>query len=410
VRTTAACSACLTISLVLAPATIAPVRGQNVVNQGTDGRAVAPLTLSRDDVERLVEFVPQLQQSQDASATQPIVTRLQRHVQQLLDNWPLRPMHHTLGISGFEVQFGHPDQLFWALAISCPYLDVSACAATQRFLDQRLAELPPYGFAGFDPNAGQPREAYVVPEPLRRRQPAAATSAWGVFAFWAYCEYAGRADRLAEHWPRIAARMEPLLENDLVFDIQRIDYRQDEAQRLNGDVAGLLGFVRMARQMGDTRAAERGLVRLHQGLELRVNLERVNAHVVEPTRSASNELHNFKLARYCDLTPEIGELLRTHTDGLAAERLTAFRQSRNGWYIAFGERLIGGENYTNPLSFSRALLAGAALIERLPGPEVGACLDVPWCQGDLYFLEKCVLALWASQGWPVKTPANAVAE
>ena len=100
----------------------------------------------------------------------------------------------------------------------------------------------------------------------------------------------------------------------------------------------------------------------------------------------------------------MAELLRLHTEGLAARRLATFRQARNGWYLAFGDRLIGGENYTNSLSFSRALFAGAALLERLPTQDVVSCLDVPWCQGDLYFLEKCVYALWASQGWPVATP------
>ena len=99
-------------------------------------------------------------------------------------------------------------------------------------------------------------------------------------------------------------------------------------------------------------------------------------------------------------------MLRLHTEGLAARRLAALRAARNGWYLALGDRLIGGENYTNSLSFSRALLAGATLVERRPGPEVAAYLDVPWCKGDLYFLEKSVYALWALQGWPVATPAD----
>ena len=71
---------------------------------------------------------------------------------QLLASWPLRPMHHTLGISGFEVEFTHPDQLFWVLAISCPYLEPTERDAVQRFLDELLRELPPYALPGFDPN------------------------------------------------------------------------------------------------------------------------------------------------------------------------------------------------------------------------------------------------------------------
>ena len=73
--------------------------------------------------------------------------------------------------------------------------------------------------------------------------------------------------------------MESLLGRDFEFDEQRTDYRNDEAQRLNGELAGLLGFVRMARSMNNEQAVERGVERLRQGLQIRVNLERVNARV-----------------------------------------------------------------------------------------------------------------------------------
>jgi hypothetical protein len=86
-------------------------------------------------------------------------------------------------------------------------------------------------------------------------------------------------------------------------------------------------------------------------------------------------------------------LLRAHDAGLATERLRSFREARNGWFMAFGDRLIGGENYTNPLDFPRALFAGAALIEQLPQDELLRFIDVPWCKGDPYFIEKCALAL-----------------
>jgi hypothetical protein len=79
---------------------------------------------------------------------------------------------------------------------------------------------------------------------------------------------------------------------------------------------------------------------------------------------------------------------------LAAARLQAFRGERNGWFMAFGDRLVGGENYTNPAHFSRALFAGAALIEQLPPDQLAGFIDVPWCKGDFYFIEKCALALW----------------
>ena len=86
--------------------------------------------------------------------------------------------------------------------------------------------------------------------------------------------------------------------------------------------------------------------------------------------------------------------------GCGARNLKVFRQERNGWFLAFGDRLIGGENYTNPAHFPRSLFAGAVFLEQLPTEQLCAFIDVPWCQGDFYFIEKCVYALWAGAGRP----------
>jgi len=66
--------------------------------------------------------------------------------------------------------------------------------------------------------------------------------------------------------------------------------------------------------------------------------------------------------------------------------------------MAYGDRFIGGENYTSPMHFSRALFAGTAYIEKLPPDRLFAFVDVPWCKGDFAFMEKCALALRASAG------------
>ena len=65
----------------------------------------------------------------------------------------------------------------------------------------------------------------------------------------------------------------------------------------------------------------------------------------------------------------------------------------SGWYLALGDRFVGGENYTNPLHFGRALFARAALLEQLPVDELFRFVDVPSCNADFYFIEKCALAL-----------------
>jgi hypothetical protein len=93
--------------------------------------------------------------------------------------------------------------------------------------------------------------------------------------------------------------------------------------------------------------------------------------------------------------PEVGAALARHTGGAAAKRLAALREFRPGWWLAAGDRLIGGENYSSPPHLSRSLFAGAALVEGVPATDLAKWVDVPWCAADLYFIEKAALALRA---------------
>ncbi|HEY2953140.1 MAG TPA: hypothetical protein VGK40_11180 [Verrucomicrobiae bacterium] len=332
-----------------------------------------------------------------------VANKLEAHVKQFLDGAPWMPFHHTLGISGYEVYFDHPDEMFHSLAITLPFLSRPAADRVRGFLAAQLEQSPPYAVDGFDHRTGAPRESYDVPAALRVAGRGKAGSAFGVYAFWTWCHQAGGVAAAKTHWDRVKARMKPLLATDYVFDINRTNYSKGEAEKLNGDLAGVVATARLARMNGDAVTEQQAIARSVALMELRVNLERVNPHVVEKSNTATKGLHNFKLTRYCALVPEVGEALRQLTGGCGAARLKAIREERNGWHLAFGDRFIGGENYTNPLNFPRSILAGAVFIERLPTDQILTFIDVPWGKGDFYFMEKCAFALWAEAGRPWKT-------
>ncbi|MHC4740869.1 MAG: hypothetical protein ACYS8Z_03095, partial [Planctomycetota bacterium] len=58
------------------------------------------------------------------------------------------------------------------------------------------------------------------------------------------------------------------------------------------------------------------------------------------------------------------------------------------WYQAFGERMIGGENYISPPHLARGLFIAGADGEVLDAEQLAAKLDQPWCKADLYYIEK----------------------
>jgi hypothetical protein len=109
------------------------------------------------------------------------------------------------------------------------------------------------------------------------------------------------------------------------------------------------------------------------------------------------------------MTPELAAAVRERTDGLAATRLELIRRRRPGWWLAFGPRFVGGENYTSPPDLSRALFTGAAMVECVPADTLLQWTDVPWCEGDMYFIEKCAIALGVKRiPWATRAVDSAV--
>jgi hypothetical protein len=368
---------------------------QNVVDDAPVNVRVERTEIERVHAVAIVNDIPVQSSAPTGASGNRILEKLEAHLDEFQSGSDLLPFHNTLGISNYETYFDHPDEVFYVLSLAHPLVRDELRQKIKRRLAAQLETDPPYAIDGYDRMLGRPRESYTVPEGIRAKGRRKAADTFGVYALWCYCHTVDSA-AAAKHYESAKKRIEPLLATPYPFVSDKLDYRNDEAERLNGDLAGLIGFARLAKMQKDDAIYERSIDRLRDVLDLRINLERINARFIEPTQSTTAHLHAHKLSRYCRLTPEIAAALVGHDGGMAKQRLQACREMRNGWYVAFGDRMIGGENYTNPPHFARALFAGAALIEKLPPDELASYVDVPWCKGDLYFIEKCALTLLAA--------------
>jgi hypothetical protein len=388
------CVAMVLAAMSLTAGLAQPVWGQNVVAEGGLPDVRPAVALPREVALQAVTAWPQLGGHPTSEEGQRIASKLDTHVQQLLEEFPYRPFHHTLGISGIETSFDHPDELFHALSLAYGWLSDEVRAEIRNRLERELQTQPPYVREGYDPTAGMARERYQVPEHLRLNRRQEVADAFGVYALWMYTQHVAERPLPPRHYTAVRERVVPLLE---------ARERQNDGEavaQLNGDIAGLIGLARLARGVGDSETENRAVDRLRVLLEERVNLERTDSRVIVPSRAATKSLHHFKTPRYNRLTPELGQILAETTDGLAVRRLRAIREPRPGWHLAFGDRFIGGENYTNPLDFPWGLFLGSALIEETPAESLAAWVDVPWCRGDLAFIEKCAWTLWVEAGRP----------
>ncbi len=365
-------------------------RAQNVV-EDSSSEVFERSVLADDDLAALLDVEPKPWKPLPDGVAAPLRAKLDTLVSEAVAGWPWRPFFHQLGISGSETHFDHPDEHFAALASAIPFLPPGTAEKTRRFLAEQLRVLPPFSVAGYDRTAGAARERYTVPEELRAKGQGTARDAWGVHGMLCYYLATADKDAVAAHWPAIRARLEPLLKQPYAFDPRKLDYAHDEAERLNGDSAGLCAGLHLARLAGDDAAANAIRPRAAQLLQLRLDLERVNPRFLNKTDVSTKGLHHFKLARYLHLAEPALTLLRQ--DGTAARRLRSFRDARLGWWMAFGDRLIGGENYTTSPDFSRALFVAAVELEVTPPDILAGWLDIPWCRADWYQIGKISLTL-----------------
>ena len=355
----AALGSWITILLVVGVAASA----QNVVSSYPSTATLEPITVSDEDLQRVVEQVP-ARRRDEAEDSPRLRKKLEYHVGQLVDAFPYQAFQHTLGISNYEIYFNHPDELFYALSIALPYLSPTLADETKALLKRELEQHPPYLIDGYRNETGTNRTSYALPDSVRIRGRGKARDALGIYSLWAYCHYGDDTQAAQRTWPEVKNRIGPLVKQPYAFDVFRKDYAHDEAEHLNADLAGLIGYVRLARLVGDETAVEEARPRCRDLLERRINLERVNPAFVTRTHSTTSHLHVFKLARYVDLVPSVGRGVREHVP-VAPTRLREYRAERETWHMAFGDRLIGGENYTNPLHFARSLFAAGALVEHL---------------------------------------------
>jgi hypothetical protein len=215
-----------------------------------------------------------------------------------------------------------------------------------------------------------------------------------LYAVWAYGHFAGRWDNVRDRQDQVAEIFDRFAARPLDFDPDDMtdDMTDDAAQRLNREIAGVLGAVRLFERSGDDGRRRRALDLLAALVTTRVHHERADHRLVRPTRGESGGIHQAKVPRYVDLAPEVAGMLGRFAGPELEAHLAGLRRLPL-WGHAYGERMIGGENYISPLHLSRGVFAawsgsGGATVEQLARD-----LDQPWCGAYLSFIDKLTSAI-----------------
>lgn len=353
----------------------------SVNRPGFDAAAVKKYTADPPDVR-----------PPDGPLAAEIRHRLDAAVTELIDGRPWALLVVELGIAHEERHFWRSSETMQAVAMALPHLSPEVRQRAVAYLDGLYASGLPLRRPVIG-GEGRRREYYnLSPALIERgvtRPPRYMAGIAEVYAVWAYAHYAGRWDKVLARPAAILDGFRDSFSRPPQFDPDGRD--GNAVEDLNRRIAGVIGYVRIAdkaRRPGDVKMALNRLAELAAG--------RVHFELADP-RLLAKRSHHATFPRYQQLVPEIGRLLADHAGGQLAANLADLDRELPVWYQAWGERLIGGENYVNPPGLARGTFLAMAYAGGAKPRQLARYLDQPWCRADLYYIEKLTAVLRAAQ-------------
>ena len=366
------------------------VAGGNVASRGggTFDTSVDKIIISVSDLDK---YINQPDTGKSIKANSPLARQLRAaldaQVLELIDDGPWAPFIVELGISGEERHFQHTAQTMQIVSLALPHLSEPVKHKAVAWLDQMFDDGVPLSKPLRDGN-GKRRELYTLGPGMMEFADKPGRYQAGIediYGLWAYAHHADRWNRVRELTPDVKRICENFINEDFHFSH---DGTNDDAEHLNAQIAGLLAGIRIMNRAGEPTMIDRAKKRLAEMVTERIHHERADSWLIRPTKVASKGLHQAKVPRYIALTPEVAAMLSEFASEKLSSHVRALMKGLPLWYQAFGERMIGGENYISPPHLTRGLFMTGADGGILDTEQLTSKLDQPWCKADLYYIEK----------------------
>ena len=310
------------------------------------------------------------------------------------------PFVVELGISKEHRYFWRTSETMQIVALALPHLSADVRVKAVAYLGQLFADGAPLRKPTFG-SEGRRREFYDLGRGMAEyaaKPPGHRPDVGDLYALWAYSHYADRWERVLTHWPEVRALYDEFAGQPAEFDHDDAN-GADAAQTLNRQIAGTLAYARIADRAGQGEAADRALARLAELVAVRAHHEVADTRFV---RAVGRQPHTASVPRYCGLVPECSRMLHDVAGDALRNNVRTIAAQLPLWHHAFGERMIGGENYISPPTLAHGVFTALADGEGLTTADLVAKLDQPWCRADAYYVEKLATALRRLDDEPLK--------
>jgi hypothetical protein len=168
---------------------------------------------------------------------------------------------------------------------------------------------------------------------------------------------------------------------------------EDDCQ--NGRIAGLVAYCRIAEHLHDEEAVREGTVAARGAMRERLQFELAHPQGGLIWRVPENR---SIFARWHFLTPEVGRMLAECAGAIHRDLMARYVDyHRPTWWLAWNvETMFRNEAPLEQPSVSADIFAARSLILGEPSEGLSKYLDLAWCKGDEYYIQKLALACGAA--------------
>jgi hypothetical protein len=280
-----------------------------------------------------------------------------------------------------------PGELLYTVALAYPYLDAQLQADLKAYMAAEFQLYPPLSNL---PWSGQPwlktgvvRERYAVPfRSSLNNWPPPAASIQAIYALWLWSKNTNDWAYAQSTWTTA----------------QSLFTARKGSMTYYADIAGAIGYARLASRFGDSAAVTEGTAAAVAAMQAGLTFDTFRTRAESEYLDARDIASGWYLPVFFGMTPEVGLYLREH---LGTQAVAYIRSKQKGdglrwWYLtrvgAHAE--VGETSYAAPIAGWSHFLAQAHLLAASRSTLRG-WLDRPWGRGDLYSIQRLVAAIQA---------------
>jgi len=289
-----------------------------------------------------------------------------------------------------------PGDLLYTLAAAYPYLDNDLKASAKSYMASEMNWYPPLQDLPYSSppspwiSTGSQRELYAVPfRNAINNWPPVGANMQTIYALWLWSKNTGDYSYAQNHWSQI----------------QNLFNNRKGSIRYYSDIAGAIGFYRLADHLGQASDASAALSvavnAMQNGASSFQNfVSTANADYLDPQGFQTG----WSAPVFFGMTPEVGAYMADYLGG-APQRLIISLETLNSsgrgmlwWYLTrVGEHGEPGEtSFLAPITAWSHFLAHAYILHDSQS-KLRNWLDRPWAPGDLFSIQKIVATIQANQ-------------